>query len=247
MSGLTNVYDRVRVRTGNMGVIVIGVGLTILSYFIRTDVFEAILDIVGLVGILAGLVITAAGIYWLGDEKGWWDTLKAGDRAEPRVRLTASPALFLLVLLFFTLPWMTIKCDGEDVVTVSGLDMVALEETVISTPAGRDTLSPEFSDAIFVYLAALLAVAGIVLIFVPMHRDAKRYTRAAIAVLGLLALSGFWVQMMLRVDAETEGLASVSMEYGFFLSALSFVAALALQFVPMTVPFTEVPEASPDD
>ena len=216
--------------------IVIGVALILVSFFIRTDLFETILDIVGILGILVGLVITAAGIYWFGDEKGWWYRLREGDRAEPRGRLIGSPALFLLVLLLFTLPWMTIKCEDGDVVTVTAVDMIVLEEAVISTPGGRDTLSPEVIDSALVYVAGVIAITGIVLLFVPMHRDTKRYTRAALGALGALSLFGFMAQMIWRVHSGSEGLASVSMEYGFYLAVLVFLAAIVLQFVPMSVP-----------
>ena len=247
MSGPANPFNRMRSRVSNIRMIVIGVALMLVSFFIRTDIFETILDVVGLLGIIAGLIATGAGIYLLGDEKGWWDRLKAGDRSEPRARLITSPVLFLLVLVFLTLPWLSIKCEDEKVVTVTGLDMVTLEEKVVRTPTGRDTLAPEVTDAIFVYLASVIAVAGAALLFVPMNRDHKRYTRAALGGLGVLALAGFVVQMVLRVASQTEGLAGVSMEYGFYLSVAAFLAAVVLQFVPLSVPPAEAPETSSDE
>ena len=111
------------------------------------------------------------------------------------------------MLVFLTLPWLSIKCEGEKVITVTGLDMVTLEEKVVSTPAGRDTLAPEVTDAILVYVAAVIAVAGAALLFVPMNRDHKRYTRAALGGLGVAALAGFVVQISIRVISQTEGLA----------------------------------------
>ncbi len=247
MSGPANPFNRVRSRVSNIRMIVIGVALMLVSFFIRTDIFETILDIVGLLGIIAGLIATGAGIYLLGDEKSWWDRLKAGDRSEPRARLITSPALFLLVLVFLTLPWLSIKCEDEKIITVTGLDMVTLEEKVVRTPTGRDTLAPEVTDAIFVYLASVIAVAGAALLFVPMNRDHKRYTRAALGGLGVLALAGFVVQMVLRVASQTEGLAGVSMEYGFYMSVAAFLAAVVLQFVPLSVPSAEAPETSSDE
>ena len=236
MTRLSESYNRMRSRMSSIGMIVIGIVVVILSFFIRSDIFETILDVVGLLGIIAGLTATGAGIYMLGDEKGWWDRLRSGDRAEPRARLITSPVLFLLVLAFLTLPWLSIKCEDEKVITVTGLDMVTLEEKVVRTPAGRDTLAPEVTDAILVYVAAVIAVAGAALLFVPMNRDHKRYTRAALGGLGVLALAGFVVQMVLRVASQTEGVASVSMEYGYYLSVAAFLAAVVVQFVPMPPP-----------
>ena len=244
MTRLSESYNRMRSRTSNIGIIVIGIVVVILSFFIRSDIFETILDVVGLLGIIAGLTATGAGIYMLGDEKGWWDRLRSGDRAEPRARLITSPVLFLLVLAFLTLPWLSIKCEDEKVITVTGLDMVTLEEKVVRTPAGRDTLAPEITDAILVYVAAVIAVAGAALLFVPMNRDHKRYTRAALGALGVAALAGFVVQISIRVISQTEGLAGVSLEYGYYLSVAAFLAAVVLQFVPMPVPTPQSGDAA---
>ena len=244
MTRLSESYNRMRSRTSSIGIIAIGVVVVLVSFFIRSDIFEAILDVVGLIGIIAGLTATGAGIYMLGDEKGWWDKLRSGDRAEPRARLITSPVLFLLMLAFLTLPWLSIKCEDEKVIMATGLDMVTLEEKVVRTPTGRDTLAPEVTDALLVYVAAAIAVAGAALLFVPMNRDHKRYTRAALGGLGVLVLAGFVVQMMLRVASEAEGLASVSMEYGYYLSVVAFLAVVVLQFVPMPVPTPQSGDAA---
>ena len=77
MTRLSESYNRMRSRTSNIGIIVIGIVVSLVSFFIRSDIFEAILDVVGLIGIIAGLTATGAGIYMLGDEKGWWDRLRS--------------------------------------------------------------------------------------------------------------------------------------------------------------------------
>ena len=46
---------------------------------------------------------------------------------------------------------------------------------------------------------------------------------------------------------SSEGLASVSMEYGFYFSVVAFLAAVALQFIPMEAPPEEAPAVSEED
>ena len=95
MSRLAGIFDYLIGRVDNIGLIIIGVITAQVSYFIRTDMFEAILDVVGFACIFGGLAITVAGIYRIGDALGWWNNLKSADRSEPPVRLIGSPVLFL--------------------------------------------------------------------------------------------------------------------------------------------------------
>ena len=89
-------------------------------------------------------------------------------------------ALFVLVLAFFFLPWMSISCLDEEVLTVSGADMMGITEIDdIPSDVGDDDYGigdALGSEAALLYLAALLAVAGAALFFLPGRRGS--YTRA---------------------------------------------------------------------
>ena len=51
--------------------------MLIVSVVIRFDILEGLLDLVAVVGILAGLVMTAVGVFMLGRDEGWWNQLSS--------------------------------------------------------------------------------------------------------------------------------------------------------------------------
>ena len=62
----------VRDKVGNIGIIIAGVVLIVISLVIRTDVFATILDYAGILGIVLGLFAAVFGVFLLGKEKNWW-------------------------------------------------------------------------------------------------------------------------------------------------------------------------------
>ena len=75
MEKFNDLYSPFRERIGDYGVIVAGVAVIAVSFFVRTDIFEAILDFIGILGMIAGAAIAAVGIFMLGNDKGWWDKI----------------------------------------------------------------------------------------------------------------------------------------------------------------------------
>ena len=66
------IYYPIKDKIGNIGVIVAGFALAVLSLFVRTDIFGFLLDFFGVIGILAGIVVVVIGVFMLGVEEGWW-------------------------------------------------------------------------------------------------------------------------------------------------------------------------------
>lgn len=66
-------YDPIRERIGNYGAVAVGVGLLIVSTLIRFDILESILDLIAMVGMLAGVALAGVGVFMLGKDEGWWD------------------------------------------------------------------------------------------------------------------------------------------------------------------------------
>ena len=52
--------------------IVTGIAVIAGGFFVRTEVFAAILSVVGILGMIAGVAISAIGIFILGHDRGWW-------------------------------------------------------------------------------------------------------------------------------------------------------------------------------
>ena len=80
------------------------------------------------------------------------------------IRGLSGSALFLLVLVFFFLPWMSVSCFGEEVLTASGADVMGITriDDIPSDVADGDYGIGDAlgSEAALLYVAALLAIAG---------------------------------------------------------------------------------------
>ena len=242
-------------KYGHLSLAVFGVGVLLLGLLLRSDFFLGIvnfvLELLGWAGILGGAATAAAGVVAYGNEKGWWDRLieRSGqsEKRLPMVRGLSSSAVFLLVLLFFFLPWMTISCFDEELVTVSGTDIMGITKVddVPSEIADEDYGIGDAlgSEAALLYVAALLVIVGGSVFFLPERRGS--YIRAGIAGVGLLCLLAY-VFLTLSSAASDLGVGigelgeaglGIGWQIGFWLSLLALVVAVVLQFIPM--PFAD--------
>ena len=108
------------------------------------------------------------------------------------IRGLSGSAVFLLVLVFFFLPWMSVSCFGEEVLTASGADVMGITriDDIPSDVADGDYGIGDAlgSEAALLYVAALLAIAGGVLFFLPERRGS--YIRAGVAGAGIAVHPG---------------------------------------------------------
>ena len=175
-------------RIGYLGVVVLGIVVLLIGLLLRSDIFLTVvgfvLEILGWIGILGGVAIAAAGVAAFGNERGWWDRIvEANSRSGakmPLARGLSGSALFLLVILFFFLPWMSVSCFGEELLSASGTDIMGITQidNIPSEIAGDDYGIEDAlgSEAVLLYIAVLLAVAGGVLFFLPGRQGS--YVRA---------------------------------------------------------------------
>ena len=238
-------------RFGYLSLVAFGAAVLLLGLLLRSDLFLSIvnfvLEILGWVGILGGAAITTAGVVAFGNERGWWDRLiefsGQSKKKYPMIRGLSGSALFLLVLVFFFLPWMSVSCFGDEVLTASGADVMGITriDDIPSDVADGDYGIGDAlgSEAVLLYVAALLAIAGGVLFFLPEKRGS--YIRAGVAGAGLLCILAFVFLTLSSIasemgvgigELEDAGIV-VSWKFGLWLSLLGFIAAAALQFVPM--------------
>ena len=116
-------------------------------------------------------------------------------------------ALFVLVLVFFFLPWMSISCFDEEVLTVSGADVMGITEIddIPSDVAGDDYGIGDAlgSEAALLYLAALLAIAGAALFFLPDRQGS--YTRAGLAGAGIVCILLFLFLKLSSLPSQMRG------------------------------------------
>ena len=238
-------------RFGYLGVAVLGIVVLLIGLLLRSDIFltfvGVVLEMLGWVGILGGATTVIAGIAAFGHERGWWDrAIESGGRSAARMPLLrglSGSAAFLIVIVFFFLPWMSVSCFGDDVFTASGTDIMGITQIDdLPSEVGdgdygvSDALT---SEAVLLYVAALLALAGAALFFLPDRPGA--YIRAGIAGAGILSLLAF-VFLTLSSAASELGVGigelgdagiEISWKFGSWLALLAYVAAVVLQFVPL--------------
>ena len=135
-------------RFGYLSLVVFGAAVLMLGLVLRSDLFLSVvgflLEVLGWGGICGGAAIAIAGVAAFGDDKGWWGRIgESGAGVDGRTSLArglSGSALFVLVLIFFFLPWMSISCFDEEVLTVSGADIMGITQVddIPSDVAGDD-------------------------------------------------------------------------------------------------------------
>ena len=201
--------------------------------------------------VLGGAAIAAGGLAAFGHERGWWDRIiEANSRSGakmPLARGLSGSVIFLLVILFFFLPWMSVSCFDEELLSASGTDIMGITQIddIPSEIADDDygIGGALGSEAALLYIAVLLAVAGGVLFFLPGRQGS--YLRAGLAGAGIVCLLAFVLLSLVSVaselgvgigELEDAGI-GISWKFGLWLTLLGFIAAAALQFVP--TPFAD--------
>ena len=252
-------------KYGHLSLAVFSVAVLLLGLLLRSDFFLSIVDFVlellGWASIMGGAAIAAAGVAAYGSEKGWWDRLiESSGQSEkrlPMVRGLSSSAVFLLALLFFFLPWMSVSCFGEEILSASGTDIMGITKVddipseIADDDYGiGDALS---SEAVLLYVAALLVIVGGSAFFLPERRGS--YIRAGLAGVGLLCLLAF-VFLTLSSAASDLGVGigeleeaglEIGWKTGFLLSLLALVAVIVLQFIPMPSTTEQITNGEDED
>ena len=244
-------------RFGYLSLVVAGALVLVIGLLVRSDLFLSVvgfvLEIIGWLGILGGAAIAAAGVAAFGNERGWWDRIiEANSRSGakmPLARGLSGSALFLLAILFFFLPWMSVSCFDEELLSASGTDIMGITQidNVPSEIADGDYGIGDAlgSEAVLLYIAVLLAVAGGVLFFLPGRQGS--YVRAGLAVAGIVCLIAFVLLSLVSVaselgvgigELEDAGI-GISWKVGLWLALVGYIAAIVIQFVPL--PFFDDP------
>lgn len=101
-------------------------------------------------------------------------------------RHAISPTLFVIGLICFILPWLSVSCQGERVVTLSGVELITGKSI-----QGNDGISSQ-PAAGFTLLALLMGLAGTF-----MMRNNFESQRIWATIFGILVLSGVFLTKFL--------------------------------------------------
>lgn len=130
-----------------------------------------------------------------------------------------SPALFGLIVLFMFLPFASVTCQGQKVVTVSAMDLTV--GTTVDTSDGQEHIRPG-GRAILLLLSALAGVA-VGLLKIPRKELASLIAGA----FGFLMFLLLWSKVSGSVSGANAAV-GITYDSGFYLMLLGFLAVIGL-------------------
>ena len=136
-----------------------------------------------------------------------------------------SPSIFILVLICFFLPFTKISCAGEEVMTLTGFQLVT--GTTIEVGGGTENRKTERIDpepyAIWAFGAGIV---GLVLSFIKSR--GSKILPAIIGVVGAVSLLLLKSKLDRDVLREGEGAFHIEYQFGFWLAFILFFSAVVL-------------------
>lgn len=160
----------------------------------------------------------------------------------------------VVALLLFVLPWVTVSCADQTLVSMTGIDLATGHITMAANPMGGPNMATPASHGgdLFVILGAVLILVGLAVTFV-IRGSKGAMAAAACAALAALSLA-YTVLVRLpgaaRADATTgaagggggaggpsaeqiAAMIKVNIQIGFYLCLAALIAAVVLDFLAM--------------
>lgn len=178
-----------------------------------------------------------------------------GPRAAPSAVPWANVArgLKLAALLLFLLPWVTVSCADQTLVSMSGYEMATGSATVHNPLTGETGQPPDASRPNLAVLAAAILIAAALLLSLFLRRRTGAF--ASIAALGVAAVLIVWTVLIelpakahegatAQAGASFQGLDQaellrmirVEASAGFWLTLAALVAAIAAAWMAQRRP-----------
>jgi hypothetical protein len=129
-------------------------------------------------------------------------------------------AIFVLAIVFFLIPWISISCENVEIFNASGMDMVRGSYNV---PGDSDGISTE-NEPIAMYALIAAGVGVLVCIF---RGEIWRILR----VLAGLAGVGFLVWLKFHLDEQMQGSEESMLQLNYLIGYWLTLGALALAAV----------------
>lgn len=131
-----------------------------------------------------------------------------------------------LALLCFFLPWVTVSCDRQPVVKLSGVQMV--KGTTVAT-SGLTGDERRISGEKLAMVACVLIVCALAVSFANMAGSGK--VSGALAIIAAALIIALKIKISKDVSKEGGGLLQLEMQFGYYLTLLSSIVASILSFI----------------
>lgn len=167
-----------------------------------------------------------------------------------------SPAAFAVIIICFFLPFVSITCGGQSVMTLTGIKLITGAEykaqnmfdqqTMMDDTMGMKKEQENIDPQPMALLALLMAVAGAGLSFI--RKKMTAIICAVVSVLGAVFLLLLKASLDGDIPSEAEMVVSIEYQFGYWLALLLFIAEAVLQWLSYkddggTVTVTELPPA----
>lgn len=153
--------------------------------------------------------------------------------------------LKMVALLLFLLPWVTVSCAEQRLVSLSGLDLATGSVTVTNPMTGQSTTPPGSGDPdMAVLIAALLIAATLIAGFVLKRRQGALVSMAGLAAAGALICYSVLYRLPERAresatadsaqgisEQQIADLIRVEVATGFWLTLVALLAAIVFTFL----------------
>ena len=158
----------------------------------------------------------------------------------------------LIALLLFVLPWVTVSCADQTLVSMTGVDLATGHVNLTANPMGGPAMSaPSHGGDMLVIIGAALIVLGLVVGFV--LKGAKGAMAAAACAAISAVLLAYTVFVRVKAQAVSDGNASaggesssfnpqqladmihVNVQVGFYLCLAALIAAVAFDLLSTKV------------
>ena len=155
-----------------------------------------------------------------------------------------SPAAFIIAFLGFFLTFTDINCNGTTIDSVTGFEFVKGYSADLDTGDGATTEGEKYNPNLFLLLAMISALSGIIFYFVKKLRVNYRLN-AVVGLVGFICLILFMIDLQNKINSidpeknlstETFVDLKAEMKIGFWLVTLSFLLAAAWNWMKLKEP-----------
>jgi hypothetical protein len=152
--------------------------------------------------------------------------------------------IFLLAIIFFLMPWVSVSCAGEDLIQASGFDMVTGTYDVPSNQEFVSTSSESEPLAIWALVAAGVGVVASLFVW-----------KMGLFIRILSGLAGIGLLIALKIKLgndlgsqignEMQGIIQINYLTGYWLTLVAFAAAAIVSAIKSdyTIKIEKTPEA----
>lgn len=152
-------------------------------------------------------------------------------------RKVISPALFGIIVICFFLPWVNVSCQNYKIASISGIEFVTGKTLVDpqmfnqkfgmqNFPSKKPSKQEKINPQLYVILALICIVAGIILSFVKGRIGSLTTSIAGVAGFILIILQKFKLET--ELVKQSQGLIQIDYLLGFYLTLIFLLSAVAV-------------------